>query len=111
MPTSTQLKEILKENQIRGYFHCTKSKHIDLLVKRGLIPEKYETIKQVKAKKDIDPKYNTLTQIHSNPKKVQIRDLKTDKDDLYPSIYRAALALVQNPGVIGIYNGKVWRKR
>ena len=49
--------EILKANEIRGYSHYTKSKLIDLLIKRGLIPEKYDTNKQVKARKDIDPKY------------------------------------------------------
>ena len=60
MPTSAELMEILKENQIRGYSHYIKWKLIDLLVKGGLIPEKYETSKQVKAKKDIHPKYNFL---------------------------------------------------
>ena len=82
-----------------------------MLIKRGLISEKYDTNKQVKAKKDIDPKYYFLKQIRSNPKKVEIYDLETDKVALYPSIYKAALALDQNPGVIGIYNGKVWKNR
>ena len=56
MPTSAELNDILKENQIKGYSHYTKSKLIDLLVKWGLTTEKYDTNKQVKAKKDIDPK-------------------------------------------------------
>ena len=86
MPTSVDLKKILKQNQIRGYSHYTKSKLIDLLVKKGLIPEKYDTNKQVKAKKDIDHKYNFLRQICSNPRKVEIHDLETDKVVLYPSI-------------------------
>ena len=76
-----------------------------------MIPEKYETNKQVKAKKDIDPKYNFLTQIHSNPKKVEIHDLETYKVDLYPSIYKATLALEQNAGVIGMHNGNILRDR
>ena len=42
---------------------------------------------------------------------MEIRDLETDKVVLYPSIYKAALALDQNPGEIGMYNGKVWRNR
>ena len=109
MLTFTQLKEILKENQIKGYSHYTKSKLIDLLDKRGLVPEKYETNKEVKAKKD--PQYNFLRKEHRHPKNVEIHDLETDKVDLYPSIYKAALAFDQNPGVIGMYNGKVWRKR
>ena len=78
-----------------------------MLDKRGLIPEKYETNKQVKAKKD--PKYNSLREGHSHPKKVEIHDLETDKVDLYSSMYKAALAFDHNSGVIG--NGKVWRKR
>ena len=52
MLTFAQLKEILKDNQIKVYSHYTKSKLIDLLDKRGLIPEKYETNKQIKAKKE-----------------------------------------------------------
>ena len=41
MLTFAQLKEFLKDNQIKGYSHYTKSKLIDLLEKRGFIPEKY----------------------------------------------------------------------
>ena len=48
MPTYAELMEILKANEIRGYFHYTKSKLIDLLVKRGLIPEKHGKYKQEK---------------------------------------------------------------
>ena len=50
--------EILKANEIRGYYHYTKSKLIDFLIKRGLIPVKYGSNKEEKTKKDIDPKYN-----------------------------------------------------
>ena len=46
VPTYAELMEILKANEIRGYYHYTKSKLIDLLVKRGLIPEKHGTNKQ-----------------------------------------------------------------
>ena len=46
MPTSAKLIEILKANEIRGYSHYTKSKLFDLIVKKGLIPEKYGTNKQ-----------------------------------------------------------------
>ena len=70
MPTYAELMEILKANEIRGYSHYTKSKLIDLLVKKGLIPEKHGKNKQEKAKEDIDPKYNFLRQIRSNAKKV-----------------------------------------
>ena len=74
------------------------------------MPEKYDIIIQDKSKKDIDSKYIFLRQIRSNPRKVQIHDLETDEVAIYPSIY-SALALGQNPGIIGMYNGKVWRNR
>ena len=109
MPTYAELMGNLKANVISGYSHYTKSKLIDLLMKRRLIPEKYDTNRQVKAKKD--PKYYFLKQIRSNQKKVVIHGLETDKIVLYPSIYKAALALDQNTGVISKYNGKVWRNR
>ena len=48
IPTYAELMEILKANEIRGYSHYTKSKLIDLLVKRGLIPEKHGKNKQEK---------------------------------------------------------------
>ena len=76
-----------------------------------MIPEKYDTSKQAKAKKDIDPKYNCLRQIRKNPKRVEIHDMQPDKIVLYPSIYKAALALDQNIEVISMYDGKVWRNR
>ena len=60
---------------------------------------------------DIDPKYYFLKQIRSNPMKVEIHDLEADKVGLYPSIFKAALAFDQNTGVIGMYDGKVWRSR
>ena len=96
MPTYAEVMEILKRYEITGYSHYIKSKLIDLLIKRGLIPEKYGTHKQEREKKDVDPKYNFLKQIHSNPKKVEIHDLETDMIVLYPFIYKAALAMDQN---------------
>ena len=114
MPTYTELMEILKANEIneiRGYSHYTKSKLTDFLIKREQIPEKYDTNNHVRARKDIDPKYYFPKQIRSNPKKVEINDFETDNIVLYPSVYKAALALDQNPGVIDMYNGKIWRIR
>ena len=46
IPIYLELMKILKSNEIRGYYHYTKSELIDLLVKRGLIPEKHGNSKQ-----------------------------------------------------------------
>ena len=102
MPTYTELMEIIKAIEIRGYSHYTKSKLIDLLIKRGLIPEKHGKYKQEKMIKDIDPKYNFLRQIRKIPKKVKIHDMERDKVVLYPSIYKTALTFDQITGVIGM---------
>ena len=107
MPTSAELMEIRKENEITEYSHYTKFILIDLLRKKWLIREKYDTNKQEKAKQDIDPKYNFLRQIRRNPMKVEIHDMKTDKVVLYPSTYKAALVFDQNTGVISMYDEKV----
>ena len=48
LSTYAELMEILKANEIRGYCHYNKSKHIDLLVKRVLISEKHGKNKQEK---------------------------------------------------------------
>ena len=97
MQTYAELMEILNENEIRGYSHYTKSKLIHLLCKRRLISEKYGTNQQEIAMKDIDPKYNILRQIRSNPKKVEIHDLETDKVVLYLSIYKQLWPWIKIP--------------
>ena len=35
----TELRATLKKNKIRGYLHYNKSEVIDVLIKRGLLPE------------------------------------------------------------------------
>ena len=39
MMSLTELTAMLKENKIRGYLHYNKSERVDVLVKRGLLPE------------------------------------------------------------------------
>ena len=61
-----QLMEILKANEIRGYSHYSKLKLIDLLIKRGLIPEKHGKNNQEKIIKDIDPEIDQTLALHRN---------------------------------------------
>ena len=51
MSTSAELMEILKENEIRGHSHYIKSKLIDLLIKKGLIPENIVLINKKKQRR------------------------------------------------------------
>ena len=63
MITLTELKAMLKENKITGYLDYNKSELVDVLVKRGFLPE---TIKitiitspceREDTTKEINPKY------------------------------------------------------
>ena len=109
----TELGAMLKSNKIRGYLHYNKSELIDMLITRGLLPETIN-IKAVtslpqreKTKKEIKPKYNFLKHIRNSPKKVEIRDIETDKIIVYSSMYKNAITFNQQSRLISAYYGNV----
>ena len=81
MISLTELRAMLNENKIRRYLHYNKSELVDVLVKRGLLPETMEitTIISLPDREDtekkINTKYNFLKHIRNSPKKVEIRDI------------------------------------
>ena len=91
-----ELRAMLKENNIRGCLHYSKPELVDVLVKRGLIPEiiKITTSTSLPERKDtkkeINPKYNFLKHIRNSPKKVEIQDMETGEIIVYSSMYVAA---------------------
>ena len=107
----TELRAMLKKNKIRGYLHYNKSELIDMLIKSGLIPETINipTITSLpereNTKKQINPKYNFLNNIHNSPKKVEIRHLETGEIILYYSMYNAANTFNQQSRLISAYDG------
>ena len=113
----TELRAMLKENKIRGYLHYNKSELVDVLVKRGLLPQtmKITTITSLPeredTKKEINPKYNYLKHLRNSPKKVEIRDMETGEIIVYFSMYKAAKRFNQQSGVISAFDGKVYRNR
>ena len=72
-----ELRAMLKENNIRGCNHYNKPELVDVLVKRGLLPEiiKITTIASLPERKDIkkemNPKYNFLKHIRNSPKRLR----------------------------------------
>ena len=96
MISLTELRAMLKGNKIRGYLHYNKSELVDVLVKRGLLPEiiKITTITSLPeredTKKERNPKYNFLKHILNSPKKVEIRDMETGEIIVYSSMCKAA---------------------
>ena len=81
MISLTELRAMLKENKLRGYLHYNKSELVDVLVKRGLLPEtiKITTTASLPEREntmqEIKPKYNFLNHIRNSPKKVEIQDI------------------------------------
>ena len=77
-----ELRAKLKENNIRGCLQHNKPELIDVLVKRGLLPEiiKITTSTSLPERKDIkkerNPKYNFLKHIRNSTKKVEIQDME-----------------------------------
>ena len=117
MMSFTELIAMLKENKIRVYLHYNKAERVDVLVKRGLLPEtmKITTITSLPeredTKKERNPKYVFLTHIRNSPKKVEIRDMETGEIIVYSSMYKAARTFNQQSRLISAYDGKVWRNR
>ena len=108
---------MLKENNIRGCLHYNKPELVDVLVKRGLIPEiiKITTSTSLPERKDTkkerNPKYNFLKHIRNSPKKVEIQDMETGEIIVYFSMYKAAKRFNQQSRLIYAYGGKLWRNR
>ena len=117
MMSLTELREMIKANKIKGYLHYNKSELIDVLVKRGLLPEtiKIKTTTSLpereNTQKEINPKHNSLKHTRNRPKKVEIRDIETGEIIVYSSMYKAAKRFYQQSRLISAYDGKVWRNR
>ena len=115
MMSLTELRAMLKKNKIRGYIHYNKSELIDVLIKRGLLPETINSTtitslpKRENTKKEINPKYNFLKHIRNSVKKVEITDIETDEIIVYSYMYNAAKTFNQQSILIYADEGKVWR--
>ena len=94
MKTLTELRAMPKKNKIRGYLHYNNSELIDVLIKRGWLPETINVSTtcsipdRENTKKETNPKYNFLKHIRSSPKKVEIRHIEADEIIVYSSMYK-----------------------
>ena len=117
MKSLTELRAMLKKNKIRGYLQYNKLELVDVLVKRGLLPEiiKITTITSLPeredSKKERNAKYNFLKHIRNIPKKIEIRDIETGEIIVYSSMYNPAKTFNQQSRLISAYDGKVLRNR
>ena len=105
-----ELKQIMKDNNIKGTTTMNKPEILKLLHGQGLIPDA-ALIQQEKPVKDVSPKYEFTKYIRRNPKKVIIRDIETDIETEYPSLYRASKMTGHSITSIIGHNGKIWRDK
>ena len=107
-----ELKELMKQHNIRGHSYLNKPQMISRLVEKGVLTlEVVENWKQPPKVTSKDEKYDRLKRIRTHPRRVEILDRETGLVDSYSSMYKAAKALNQNAGVITMFNGKVYKKR
>src|SRR5688572_23135832 len=107
-----ELKELMKQHNIRGHSYLNKPLMISRLVEKGVLTlDVVENWKQPPKVTSKDEKYDRLKRIRSHPRRVEILDRETGVVDSYSSMYKAAKALNQNAGVITMFNGKVYKKR
>src|SRR5688572_18399263 len=107
-----ELKELMKQHNIRGHSYLNKPQMISRLVEKGVLTlEVVENWKQPPKITSKDEKYDRLKRIRTHPRRVEILDRETGLIDSYSSMYKAAKALNQSAGVITMFNGKVYKKR
>src|SRR6188768_1183457 len=107
-----ELKELMKQHNIRGHSYLNKPQMISRLVEKGVLTlEIVENWKQPLKITSKDEKYDRLKRIRTHHRRVEILDRETGLIDSYSSMYKAAKALNQNAGVITMFNGKVYKKR
>ena len=110
MISLTELRAMLKENKIRGYLHYNKSELVDVLVKRGLLPETIKITNMTSlperenTKKQKNVKYNFLKHIRNSLKKADIQDMETGEIIIYSSMYKAAKRFNQQSSLISTYD-------
>jgi len=107
-----ELKELMKQHNIRGHSYLNKPQMISRLVEKGVLTlEVVENWRQPPKVTSKDEKYDRLKRIRTHPRRVEILDRETGLVDSYSSMYKAAKAFNQNPGFITMFNGKVYKKR
>ena len=117
MISLTELRAMVKKNKIRGYLQYDKSELIDVLIKRGFLPDTMNitTITSLpereNTKKEINPKYTFLKHIRNSPKKIEIRDMEKCENIVYSSMCTAAKRFNKHSRLISAYDEKVWRNR
>ena len=108
-----ELKKLLKDNNIHFFSYWGKAKLLELASINNLLPQPKEESKEEPKKVRPPPNYERLKKIRTNPIQVSIKDIETEEERKFPSLYKAAQFIDKSPQVIRYY-GKtqsVWNNK
>jgi len=108
------IKRVVRENKIRGVSHLNKKELISKLQENEIfIPDRRPRQKKVVVEeaKVIDPKYDRLKTIRTNPRRVSVKDIETGETVEHKSMYAAARSLNKSSKLITDYKGKTYKNK
>ena len=103
-----RLKQIMRDNKIKGVNLMNKPEMLEKLNKLGLVPTE---VLVAKSEKKAMMKETNSDCSRNNPRKVIVKDLETGLETEYSSIYQVALALDCSTTRIYHRNGKLLSNR
>ena len=105
-----ELKKILKDKEIPYFSYWSKRRLFDLAEEHNLLPPKKENPKKKKREDPEKPKYvnyERLKHIRSTPIKVVLKNVNTEEEHTFPSIYKAAQFIDKSPQTIRHWGQKM----
>ena len=102
------LRKLLKDNGIHFFTYWTKQRLIDLAKINDLLPKEEP---EEEPQKYVN--YERLKNIRHTPTKVILKDVETEEEHTFPSIYKAAQYIDKSPQVIRYWGKKncVWNEK
>ena len=104
-----ELRKLLKKNGVHFYTYWSKQKLKELVEINDLLPKEEEP----KEEKPNYVNYERLKNIRHTPTKVILKDVETEEEHTFPSIYKAAQFIDKSPQVIRYWGKKkgVWNNK
>ena len=108
-----ELKKILKDKEIPYFSYWSEQRLFDLAGEHNLLPPKKENPKKKKREDPEKPKYvnyERLKDIRHTPIKVVLKNVITEEEHTFPSIYKAAQFIDKSPQTIRHWGRKrgIW---
>ena len=106
-----ELKKLLKDNNIHFFSYWSKKKLLELAKINNVLPEEKPKIEDPNIPKYVN--YERLKKIRHTPIKVIFKDIETEEEHIFPSIYKAAQFIDKSPQTVGYWGKKkgVWNKK